>query len=179
MALKAALFVSLFAVAASVLPVSGVAQSPGFDDAHVHLNDAAEWIRLMDEAGIRRSVVFRGRGIDHQGLRAAAEKWPDRLIPFVSISREHREYRGSWEVDDAKIVQIVDSLLAEGGFYGIGEIAVSHFPGEGFPEADFDPNGRVMRGILAVARRHHVPVTIHAEVTRLREFEALLTRFPM
>lgn len=176
--MRAALLVSLCAAGVAVPPVAGIAQSPQFDDAHVHLNDAAEWISLMDEFGIRRSVVFRGRDIDHQGLRAAAEQWPNRLVPFVSISPEHREYRGSWEVDDAGIVQIIDSLLAGGGFYGIGEISVSHFPGAGFPEADFDPSGRVMRGILEVARRHDVPVTIHAEVTRLREFETLLDAFP-
>jgi predicted TIM-barrel fold metal-dependent hydrolase len=38
--------------------------------------------------------------------------------------------------------------------------------------------GRVMRGLMAVAEKHQVPITIHVEVTRLREFEALLEAFP-
>ncbi len=29
-----------------------------------------------------------------------------------------------------------------------------HFSGAGFPEADFDPTGRVMRGLLTVAGTH-------------------------
>lgn len=64
--------------------------------------------------------------------------------------------------------------MLSGGYYGIGEISVSHFPAAGFPEADFDPDGRVMRSLLQLARKHRVPVLIHSEITRLREFEALL-----
>ncbi len=44
------------------------AQKSSFDDAHVHLNDPAAWVRLMDETGIGRAVVFRGRDIDNVGL---------------------------------------------------------------------------------------------------------------
>ncbi len=176
--MRTVLVVFLCVAVCTSLPVPASGQRAGFDDAHMHLNAAAEWLGLMDEAGIQRSIVFRGRDIDNEGLRAAAEQWPGRLIPFVSISPEHREYRGRWEEDDATIVEIVDSLLSGGGFFGVGEISVSHFPGAGFPEADFDPNGNVMRGIMEVARRHDVPVSIHSEVTRLREFEALLGAFP-
>jgi predicted TIM-barrel fold metal-dependent hydrolase len=149
-----------------------------FIDAHVHLNDPEGWIRLMDSTGVDRAVVFRGRTTDNQGLAAAAERWPGRLIPFLSVSPEHREYRGAWERDDPSILGVVDSLLATGAFEGIGEISVSHFPGDGFPEADFDPGGRVVSGILALAQRYGVPVTVHVEITRLREFESLLEAFP-
>ena len=131
----------------------------------------------MDRAGIDRSVVFRGRAMDNEGLLEAARSWPGRLIPFLSVSPEHREYRSAWQTEDTALVETVDSLLAGGGFFGIGEISVTHFPGPGFPEAAFDPSGRVMRGILGVAHRYGVPVTVHAEVTRLREFEALLADF--
>lgn len=157
------------------LAVSG---QKGFDDAHVHLNDPATWVRLMDEGAVARSVVFRGRDVDHEDLVAASDQWPGRLLPFVSISPEHREYRGYWERDDPAVVGIVDSLLSTGRFVGIGEISVSHFPAVGFPEADFDPNGSIMSALLSVAERYHVPVSIHCEVTRLREFERLLEAFP-
>lgn len=148
-----------------------------FADAHVHLNDAEAWVRLMDGAGIGRALVFRGRSIDNAGLLEAAARWPDRLVPFLSVSPEHREFRGDWVSGDASLVETVDSLLEHGGFYGIGEISVTHFPGAGFPEADFDPSGPVMRGIMASAQRHGVPVTVHLEVTRLREFEQVLADF--
>jgi hypothetical protein len=148
-----------------------------FLDAHVHVNDAAAWIALMDEAGIAWSVALAGRDVDNGGLLAAARQWPGRFRPFVSVSPEHRAFRGAWTADDTTLVPFVDSLLAAGGFYGIGEISAVHFPGAGFPEADFDPNGRTMRGLFALARRHDVPITVHVEVTRLRELEALLADF--
>jgi predicted TIM-barrel fold metal-dependent hydrolase len=131
----------------------------------------------MDAAGIERAIVFRGRNIDNAGLIAAAQRWPDRLTPFLSVSPEHREFREAWAAEDDRLEAVVDSLLSAGGFRGIGEISVSHFAGAGFPEADFDPDGPVMRGILDAARRHDVPVTVHVEVTRLREFEAVLARY--
>lgn len=143
----------------------------------LHLNDPEAWIGLMDAAGIDRAVVFRGRNIDNAGLIEASRRWPARLIPFLSVSPEHREFREAWAADDDRIVTVVDSLLSAGGFRGIGEISVSHFAGAGFPEADFSPTGRVMRGILEAARRHAVPVTVHVEITRLRELEALLAEF--
>ncbi|MDZ4672998.1 MAG: amidohydrolase family protein [Gemmatimonadota bacterium] len=160
-------------------PIPLAAQSPAtFSDAHVHLNDPAAWIRMMDTSGIDRAIIFRGRDIDNAGLLAAARRWPGRLIPFLSISPEHQEYRARWAAEDMSLVAEADSMLAAGGFFGIGELSVSHFPGAGFPEADFDPDGRVMRGLMEVARRRGVPVTMHVEVTRLREFEALLAAFP-
>jgi len=160
-------------------PGLGAQTVPGasFDDAHVHLNNPAAWVRLMDETGIGRAIVFRGRDVDNAGLLEAARRWPDRLFPFLSVSPEHREFRGLWESRDALIGAVADSLLAAGGFFGIGEISVSHFPGRGFPEADFDPNGRVARSLLDAARRHDVPITLHVEVTRLREFEEVLENF--
>lgn len=162
---------------AMLLPGSAAGQAVSFADGHMHLNDPEGWISLMDEAGIDRSVAFRGRNMDNEGLLEAAGRWPRRLYPFLSVSPEHREYRPGWQADDASLVAIVDSLLAGGGFYGIGEISVSHFPGAGFPEADFDPSSPVMRGILEVARRYGVPVSVHLEVTRLREFEDILAEF--
>lgn len=154
-----------------------VLQGVGFEDAHVHLNDPGAWVSLMDASGIVRAVVFRGRAIDNEGLVRAAGRWPGRLYPFASISPEHREYRDHWRADDARIAPILDSLLESGGFYGIGEISAVHFPGAGFPEADFAPDGAVMRAIFDVARQHRVPVTVHVEVTRLAAFERLLTAY--
>jgi hypothetical protein len=147
---------------------------PGYSDAHVHLNDPVTWVRIMDELGIARSVALRGRDADNAALREAGLLWPGRIRPFVSVSPEHREFRAAWAADDERLATLVDSLLSQGGYYGIGEISVSHFPATGFPEADFDPNGRTMRSLVQLARKHRVPILIHCEITRLREFEALL-----
>jgi len=151
--------------------------APSFADAHVHLNDPVTWVRIMDEIGITRSVALAGRDADNSALLEAGRRWPGRIFPFVSVSPEHREFRPVWERDAEALAAVVDSLLSGGGYYGIGEISVSHYPATGFPEADFNPNGRTMRSLLEVARKHGVPVMIHSEITRLREFEALARDF--
>jgi hypothetical protein len=149
-------------------------QSEGYSDAHVHLNDPAAWVRIMDERGIARSVALSGRNVNNADLLEAGRRWPGRILPFVSVSPEHREFRPAWEADDESLAPVVDALLSQGGYYGIGEISVSHYPASGFPEADYDPNGRSMRSLFEVARKHRVPILIHAEVTRLREFEQVV-----
>jgi hypothetical protein len=157
-----------------------VAQDPSsqqFSDAHVHLNDPATWLGLMDETGIDRTVALAGRDIDNAELLRVGRRSSGRILPFVSVSPEHREFRPAWEADDERLAPLVDALLAGGGYFGVGEISVTHFPGAGFPEADFDPSGRTMRSLLQVARKHRVPVMVHVEVTRLRELEALLADF--
>jgi hypothetical protein len=160
-----------------VAPLFSAAQqrpTSGFSDAHVHLNDPVTWVRTMDDLGIARSIALRGRDADNAALRDAGRRWPGRILPFLSVSPEHREFRAAWEADDERLVSLIDSLLSNGGYYGIGEISVSHFPAAGFPEADFNPSGRTMRSLLQLAAKHRVPVLIHCEITRLREFETLL-----
>lgn len=158
--------------------LAGPVAAQGFLDAHTHLNDPVAWSEIAPRGGVEGAVVMRGRSASHESLLEAAERWPGTMYPFVSVSPEHREYRGYWERDDPAVAVVVDSLLSRGGFYGIGELSVAHFPGAGFPEADFDPAGRASSAVFEVARRHGVPVTLHVEVTRLREFEDLLQRFP-
>jgi predicted TIM-barrel fold metal-dependent hydrolase len=149
-----------------------------FIDAHVHLNDERMQLDLMQRHGGERAVVFWGRNSDNESVAASARRHPDRFIPFVSISPERAAYRRGWEQDDARLLDTLDALLATGLYSGIGEISVTHFPSPGLPEADFNPNGATLRGILALARKHRVPVMVHAEWTRLREFSELLRAFP-
>ena len=168
-----------FALLLCLVPAPLGAQGPtaSFSDAHVHLNDPATWVRLMDARGIARSVALAGRTADNAVLHEAGVRWPGRILPFLSVGPEHRAFRPAWQADDESLASLADSLLSRGGFYGIGEISVSHFPAAGFPEADFDPAGRTMRSLLAVAQKHRVPILIHSEVTRLREFEVLLRAY--
>lgn len=173
---------SLLLVAAQLLAgSSAVAGEPprhGFFDAHVHLNDPAMQRALMAEHGVGRAVVFWGREGSNETVLAAAEAAPELFVPFVSVSPERARYRAGWGGDGAELLAELERLLASGRFRGIGEISAVHFPGPGFPEADFSLGSPVMLGIMAAARRHGVPVMIHCEVTRLQQFSDLLDRFP-
>ena len=48
------------------------------------------------------------------------------------------------------MLKTLDALLASGRFRGIGEISAVHFPSPGLPEADYDPGGPILSGILAL-----------------------------
>lgn len=153
------------------------AQLP-FIDAHVHLNEPDSAFKLMESSGLRGAIVFAGARGGNETVLAAAKRSGGRLIPFASVSPEHREYRDRWVRGDTTLATDLDRMLEGGEFRGIGEISVVHFSGDGFPEADFDPMGPVMQAIMRVAQRRQLPVLIHCEVTRLREFSALLDAFP-
>lgn len=164
-------------LAGAAVPVdaaAGTSEPVAYIDAHVHLNDLPMQLDLMAANGIAQAVVFWGRASDNAMILAAARAHPDKFIAFASVSPERREYRELWSRDDPRLLEILDALLRGGTFRGIGEISVAHFPRPGFPEADFDPGGPSMAGIMALAQRHRVPVLIHCEITRVNEFEALL-----
>lgn len=158
-------------------PVAAVEAVP-FIDAHVHLNDEAMQIALMERFGVKRAVVFWGRNSDNETIAAAAQRNPDRFIPFASVSPERRAFRKSWDGQDPALLTTLDQLLSTGRFKGIGEISAAHFPSPGFPEADYDPAGPIMRGILDLARKHALPVMVHVEITRMRELSLLLEAYP-
>ena len=160
------------------MAASSGADAIPFTDAHVHLNDLAIHLDLMTTANVPRAIVFWGRSSSNATILEAARAHPDRLVPFVSISPERAAYRTSWIANDTSLLAELDRELRTGRFAGIGEISVVHFPGEGFPEADFDAAGPMMRGIMTLAAHHRVPVMIHCEITRLESFSKLLRDFP-
>ncbi|MCE3270497.1 MAG: putative Amidohydrolase 2 [Ramlibacter sp.] len=182
----AGLFVALavcLALPAHAQPAAVPADAPAdalirFADAHVHLNDPAMQLELMQRWGATHAVVFWGGRSTNESVLDAARGQPGRLIPFASISPERTAYRPAWERDDPALLQHLDALLATGAFKGIGEISATHFPAAGFAETDFSPLGPMMTGIMELARKHKVPVMVHVESTRLDELSAMLLRFP-
>jgi predicted TIM-barrel fold metal-dependent hydrolase len=154
--------------------VAGAAEPIPFIDAHVHLNDEAMQLELMRSHGVERAVIFWGRASDNERIADARARHPDRFIAFVSVSPEHAAYRRAWQGDAAPLLAALDTLLASGQYHGIGEVSPVHFPSPGFPEADFDVDGPMMRGLMALARKHRMPVLLHIEWTRLDAFERLL-----
>ena len=170
------MFVAALLVLAA-LPAVAVEEPIPFVDAHVHLNDPAMQLELMDRHGATQAVVFWGGRSDNASVADAAQRDPQRFIPFASISPERTAYRPRWERDDPTLLAELDALLATGRYRGIGEISAVHFPSAGFGETDFAPDGPMLTGILELARKHRVPVLLHVEVTRLAELSALLDRY--
>lgn len=150
------------------------AAPPGLFDAHVHLNDPAMQLALMDEHGVARAVVFWGRLSDNESVLAEAARHPTRFVPFASISPERSANRRDWQRDDPAIVERLAQLLATGRYRGIGEISVVHEASAGFAATDFPLDSTIMRGIMDLARKHRVPVMLHCEAARTAGLERLL-----
>jgi len=148
-----------------------------FIDAHVHLNDPALQLALMDRHGASKAIVFWGGRSSNASVLEVARSHPDRFIPFASVSPERDRYGAAWARDDPAILEELDAMLRTGHYKGIGETSAVHFPSPGFPETDHPLAGATMTGIMELARRHRVPVIVHIEITRLAEFGELLTRF--
>ena len=148
-----------------------------FADAHVHLNDPAMQLALMERYGASHAVVFWGGRSSNESVAEAVRQHPGRLIAFASISPERTAYRPAWESGDESLLQQLDVMLATGLYKGIGEISATHFPAAGFAETDFSPTGPMMTGILLLARKYKVPVLVHVEQTRMAELGQLLERF--
>lgn len=154
------------------------AQHVPFVDAHVHLNDPVLQLELMDQHGATHAVVFWGGRSDNASVLEAARRFAPRLIPFASISPERTAYRPAWEGDATDLLAQLDAMLATGQYKGIGEINAVHFPATGFGETDFSPLGAPMQGIMALARKHKVPVLVHVEITRMAELSGLMRQWP-
>ena len=148
-----------------------------FVDAHVHLNDIEMQLELMKRHKLPKAIVFWGRNSTNESLIKAALDHPDKFIPFVSVSPEREKYRNFWKRGDLNLLEALEKHLKTGKFKGIGEISVTHFPGLGFPEADFSPTSSMMKGMMKLAEKYAVPITIHCEITRVQEFSKLLSEF--
>jgi Tat protein secretion system quality control protein TatD with DNase activity len=171
------LFRCVSTLAALAVLLAGCATAPPpprLFDAHVHLNDPAMQLALMDEYGVDRAVVFWGRLSDNESILAEAAKHPTRFVPFASISPERTAYRPQWQRDDPAIVERLAQLLATGRYRGIGEISIVHDATPGFAATDFALDSGVMRGILELARKHRLPVMLHCEAARTADLERLL-----
>ena len=135
-------------------------------------------LALMDEYGIDRAVVFWGRLSDNRTVLEAVERHPDRFVAFASISPERSAYRPLWQSDDPVILAKLEELLKTGRYKGICEISVVHAATPGFAATDFSLGSAVMRGIMALARKHRVPVMVHCETSRMAGLSRLLESFP-
>lgn len=159
--------------------LGGCAAPPsGFFDAHVHLNNLPMQLALMDEYGVERAVVFWGRLSNNESVAEAAARYPDRFVPFASISPERTAYRPLWDRQDPALLGELERLLATGRYRGIGEISVVHAAAAGFAATDYAPTAPLMRGILDLARRFRVPVMVHCEMGRAAQLSELLEAFP-
>lgn len=143
-------------------------------DAHAHYSAKKihidEIMSILDRTQVSQIVLFAGE----KDLQAAVEKYPTRIIPFLSpygIYRENREMK----IPGSALVSIQASL-GSGFFKGYGEVLLRLHPLKGIA-----PNGvnvpvddPVMLKLYDIAADYKLPVNVHVDAHYSKELEKAL-----
>jgi len=137
-------------------------------DAHTHLGDfplfnvkldAESMIKIMDEYGIEKAVVF---SLPNELTLKAVKKYPRRLIGFIWINPHQGE----------KALKQIDQAVLEWGFKGI----------KMHPLLDaYLPDQEIVYPVMERARRYRIPVFFHCGHPPWSlpwHFSSLADRFP-
>jgi predicted TIM-barrel fold metal-dependent hydrolase len=144
-------------------------------DTHEHFRAGASiepYLAVARMLGIEQSIfVPTGLGPDNRGYReniaallAVQRRYPDRIVAFATLDEA-----------DPHAAEVLEQGVADGarGLKLIG--GHPHFYDEPLDSAN-------MRRVYEVARRHHLPVLLHASLTRLPvlrgQLERVLADFP-
>ena len=126
-------------------------------DTHCHLHfpdfdaDREEVIRRAQEAGVRYLVNVGTDAVTNAKARELASHYP-----FMSYSvglHPHTAHEADEAMFESLEEQIVSTRPA-----AIGEIGLDYFKSEGDPETQ----KRVFRRMLALAKKHSLPVIVHS-----------------
>jgi predicted TIM-barrel fold metal-dependent hydrolase len=138
-----------------------IAQSPVFD-MHTHykwsqreVTTPEQAIEALDKNGITHAVVIGKPPKLALELKAKA---PDRLVAFFSPYRESLDWF-RWQRDE-KVLVAATEAIESGQYQGIGEL---HIIG-GF--AMKKERAKVLNGLMALAKKHDVPIMLHTEFSR-------------
>jgi len=137
-------------------------------DAHTHLGDfplfnvkldAESMIKIMDEYGIEKAVVF---SLPNELTLKAVKKYPERLIGFIWINPHQGE----------KALKQIDQAIVKWGFKGI----------KMHPLLDsYLPDQDVVHPVMERARKYRIPVLFHCGHPPWSlpwHFSSLADRFP-
>ena len=145
-------------------------------DAHEHIIPglAAETIiTLMDQAGVQKVILmanriesFRPMGWEDALVLEAYEKYPQRIIPFLTTVRRG----GILQRDSAFFVKYAERQLKTGKFKGMGEFMVKHYaisstPDIEAPEISVPADSPWMQEMMRLGAKYNVPLIIHMETT--------------
>lgn len=144
-----------------------------FADIHIHYNwdqaeiiSAPEVINRLRQANVGLTIVSSTPTPLALELRRAGGNW---VLPFFS-PYTHELGKRDW-FRDASVVSKAEQGLAQGLYYGIGEV---HFMAGRLPRAD----NPVFLQLMALAEHFHVPVMIHVDAANEQFFAKICTAHP-
>ena len=142
-------------------------------DAHNHIipgMSAETIISFMDRAGIRKVILmtnriapFRPMGWEDDFVLEAYEKYPHRIIPFLTTVRA-----GQGSISESAFIEYAEEQLKKGKFQGMGEFMVEHYavsenPSTQAPHIRIPADSPLMQAMMRLGAKHSIPLTIHME----------------
>lgn len=134
-----------------------------FVDAHNHWPvglSASQIVAVLDRHNVRK-VVLMQNGENHQPPLAAADAYPDRIVPFAGFaSQKHTRAE----------VESVERQLATGRYRGMGEFLSLHYAftsegGTSAPRVEVAADSPWVVDLLCLAAKYGIVLTIHMEST--------------
>jgi hypothetical protein len=159
-------------------PKDEVARLP-LIDMHSHSSGiprrtAQEFVATMDAVGIGRMVLFVGRPDNLNEFQKHAE----RLVLFYTGAIANDAVRANIKTGDPKAVEEFlagyERALQSGLYYGLGEIYAYHSD----RPTQIAPDSPAIRGLLELATKYEVPITIHCDANGRVEMERALKAHP-
>ena len=143
-------------------------------DSHAHYSHTRikidEIIALLDEANVSQVVLFG----DEKQLRKAKEKYPDRIIPFLSPYGIYRKI-GRVKIPE-KSLPSIETSLKSGFFKGYGEVLVRiHRLKPIAPKGVNIPvNSKTMLKLFDMVAANNIPINVHVDNGYAHELEKAL-----
>lgn len=136
-----------------------------FIDAHSQVDqhvNAATVIRLMDQAGVKQTILAARGKARARTVYEYASTHPNRIVPAVRTKGRH--YKNNSE----KYFQKLQRQLQSGRFKAMGELILYHAQkGNKAGEVIVYPRDRRVKVALAAARSQHWPLVVHIEFAAL------------
>jgi hypothetical protein len=148
-------------------------------DMHSHSSGiprrtAQEFVATMDAVGLGRMVLFVSRPGDLTEL----QKYSERLVPFYTGAIANDTIRAKIKSGGPKAVQEFlagyEGALQSGLYHGLGEIHAYHSD----RPTQIAPDSAAIQGLLELAAKYDVPITIHCDANGRAEMERALQAHP-
>jgi len=163
----------LFAILSLHLP-----SAIGADSSDLYLIDAHSQadseqvlqrvITLMDQAGIRRTLLSARDDLTSGNIVKFAERHPDRITASV------RTKSGAYQKNLAGYYKMLESDVGSGQFGAISELLMYHAKkGKKAPEIVVYPNDKRVQAALTLVKRKRWPLVVHIEFASLSEGEKI------
>jgi predicted TIM-barrel fold metal-dependent hydrolase len=156
-----------------------------FIDAHSQADNEQvlqRAITLMDQAGVRRTILSARGYLTSGDIAGFAELHPDRITASVRTKGQ------AYDRNTSSYYQTLERDVGSGRFGAISELLMYHAQkGLKAPEVVAYPNDKRVQAALALARKNEWPLVLHiefasvsegAKIRFMEQLEAMLTQNP-